>query len=941
MSFQYEEDDKVQDIGHCRLLCRPLSIMNQAVHQVCCLSDHVAIINTSMEMDIYEFSSAMVCRSMADTIRVARINHDDSVVFLSIFGSLHYLPIADNVDYSPSDLYLYKIPALENVTLKDNVELQVDYSKSLIVLTIFGDVYILNTSLKASELNPQDTITILSVTKYSVAGSPVFSLNNSVNICRNWGKGSTTVLAMASNCEQLELWPIHPIKQDDFIEWRRRRGKISKSSPIKKVENVIRPEAVHAHWISALSVRAPHHHESNSSLYASGDEGGLVVFWKLEDISFPVTREGASSLVAEGEHSSLEVVPPLNDSAAPDSNNDAALLAANNAIDSEDVNVSHNLQLRMVGRLTSAAAGSLSHSVTSIVACGDDKFWIGYSTGLINLVVLVLDPVREVFAVSKVKTISTMLPGGINDIVWRKVHADDESYRVFVSSISGGQVWEYDFQQNMNHILTLFPQVNPELYLPQETPKVKCKPLHKSYVELCDYCESLNLLTTSCCDGLVSIWDIGNNCLLYMFKIHEPDISKLCMLEDVTDKEQGISVIAGSRSGVIHEYFIALSPEFLRSKRRNPVKIPPASLTTSLTPQANVQELLMNSLLDSIDDRSLFSQLSNEDSLQSHYSYCERLSAAQTECLRYSCLPVSDIVFSTLKRNAAYCFGKTYVVIHSREHRRALLHLQLDHPLQSLGCLHEISDEANLKEALDKLTIVLQGQNSVKIVDALSKHVEAELDVLEVPAEEVKQGEKAVVASILWGAREIIPADIDPVPAQRSSKGSQRSKVNKTDASLSKLSVSGIVVVRNFVEAEPVSICSFDREGCRLCPGKTLFANHGSSGAPASDETDKVKKTTSPLQGAVMGTDFSVNSPVAVIWTLRSALAMRVITNTTDKASILRSVLFRTGADGDVNHQDWNKARIVFCRGLRMHANSKFSQMIIVLSDGFCTIVNV
>jgi WD40 repeat protein len=965
MSFQNDELDKVQNLGLCRLICRAaLQLNNSQIIQVCCLSDHVAIVNSPMQMVVYEFSTALACREMSDTIHVARIGHDDSIVFLTTFGSLHYLPIsAEDGSYSASDAYLCKIPSLENVSHKDKIELQVDYSRSLIVLVVFGEVYILNTTLKATEDNPQNVVSVLSMAKYSVADTPNYPIiNKNVNFCRYWGRGSSSVLAFGTNSEQIELWPIHATKNQDYVEWRRRREKnaaFSAQSPHRRVERVIRSELVHSHWISALSIRAPHHHESNSGLYASGDESGLVVFWKLEEVP-----ETGASVVAEGELSNLEAAVPhthqdvsvvaIVSTASPElMMNESSMEFGDSQIHYHS-HASHNLQLRSVGKLAASTVGALCSSVSSIVSCGDDKFWVAYSTGVVCLVMLVFDPAREVYVVTKLRSIATMLAGGISDVVWRRMQTetDLEAYKLFVCAKSGGHVYEYDLPHNINQVMMLYPQSSPlPPFLVQEDTSTKSNPVHRSNVEACDFCESLLLLATACCDGLVSIWDVSSGLLLTTFKTIDLEITKLSIFEDYTDKDQGLTVVVGCRNGIVYEYFVGLNLEFLRTRRRSVVRGGAISLVSSITPQANVQELLMTNILDAIDDRSLFSRLSNEDSASvfSKFTFAERLPAMLVENVQHSCLPVSDILLSSSKRNAAYCYARVYVVVHSRQHRRVLLHLQLDNPLQSVSRLVEINDEDDNEVATskmktlnkvtgadedDNLMLILQGSDGLKLLNATTKHVDAEVKLSYLQSGE--SNTTSTVLSIVWGVREY--ANSGDASSVMKSRKSVKFNTPKPSTKLLKTSstwsVCGLAVNQQFVDAEPVSVCMFGPDGACSHSGKSFFA---SEIAAAGDDK---KPVLSPFCTQIIGSDMTASSPVAAVWTARTALAMRVISSVTDKVRVLRSVLFKVG-NGTTEQSNKLKARVVFCRGLQMQPNSKFSQMIIVLSDGYCTIVNV
>lgn len=896
MAFSLVEDRRKQCIGQCKLLSRPAK-KDAIISQVCCLNDHIGLVYQNNTLELHNIHKQSISRRISDTVHLTRIIHDDSIIFLTTFGSVHYLSKpSDTSEYSDQDTFLMSITSnSEELKTTSQIEMQFDYSKSLLVIYALGAIHILNTNIKSLVDDPTAIPTVFTSDRYEIADRVLPSMfSKSVSLCRFWGKGNSCGIVFSSNSETIEMWPIHATSNshNDLIEWRRRRerpvldmslGGGMGVLPAKRIERTIQSDPVHSTWVSALSMKAPHHHESNYSVYASGDESGTTVFWLLEELHADVEQD---------------------------------LLAAGPSLDTatHQLHRPGHIKLSKIAVLANNMFGNYSSSVTSIVSFGDEGFWIGFSTGDVALVTL--DPAN--YKVTKQRCISTQCAGGITDFMWQRLQQEN-SYKLWAISKHDGQVVEYILHHGVNNIQMLWPNSFECLtdYLFDELDTDKEFENHKSNIEVCDLCTTLNLLVCASSNGLISVWNINHGKLVCHIKCTENSICALRCCGGRNNSDEGIVVISGCRNGHVFEHFVALPAEYLTECRTEHTNSPDEY-------SADLQNKLTGSILDSLDSQSIASSPSKYNVLSRAKGGKSFISSVVVKNLSYSPLPVSDILLSLTNDHAAFCFARIYLVIHSRKEHKVILQMQFDSVLKSVSIVSSMAtNETNMfandfdttrkddVKTQDKLVLALQGPVTLKIFDALEHRLDGEIKIS--MHGRLRSGtDYTITQSTLWA-----------LPESRSSNSNHdiESKSKRRTDTI-KQSYSGVAIV-NTAEDGP-KIFQVDSDGIASI---------------LDDQIECIGGKESKLRKLVCGWSIQPKDNVHAFWSYRDAL---IVQSAPLQSGHVDRILAISCHIEELSYRNLRcKSRIVFCQGLPSNSIERKRRFLLVLSDGFCVIVNM
>lgn len=265
-------------------------------------------------------------------------------------------------------------------------------------------------------------------------------------------------------------------------------------------------------------------------------------------------------------------------------------------------------------------------------------------------------------------------------------------------------------------------------------------PGHRSVVEVCAVMPELDLVITAGCRDKAYVWDLTAGQLLATIPSRDMFFTSIATFDSGFVADGDARILTGHSNGHTHDYVLCCN----RSQQAGENKTHSRSILTSNDGNSGKSKVSVSKpqALDQGSSSILISQeeygaqefaqtalnmlsVSQEGSDLIVDQGAARVSESIVKVTYqwstdYTPLPVTQILTSALGLYYAFCYAQSCIVIHSWEDRRALTQVQFDNTLVEISCLS--SAEYEDLEA-DSFIIVLQGQNNVKVWEALSGQI--------------------------------------------------------------------------------------------------------------------------------------------------------------------------------------------------------------------------
>ena len=300
------------------------------------------------------------------------------------------------------------------------------------------------------------------------------------------------------------------------------------------------------------------------------------------------------------------------------------------------------------------------------------------------------------------------------------------------------------------------------------------------------------------------------------------------------------------------------------------------------------------------------------------------------------------------------CFAHSSIVVHDRLSGRAMLQLDLDAPLCSISKV-EITHTEAFDLGTESLLLLLQGEKSAKVLDAVKGTIVHEVMASTFPLS------ATIVSGVFWRFQQqksfASPSNETIMPAVSSTLPRRRRSTDVPIPMDSNAAFAGLFVSQSLSGPSVLSYDDkrgFGRVPVYRCEGS--MEDPGGPGAiptPKEDEEDSPESDPALLDTVVLGAEgFSAGrSPVAVIWTMRAVHVLRVSLDPSDGVTVPRWRRFEINRpEAAEDYADAaersrasraQKVRVVFATPLRAPSQSRQHEVLVVLSDGSCTVLRV
>ena len=328
-----------------------------------------------------------------------------------------------------------------------------------------------------------------------------------------------------------------------------------------------------------------------------------------------------------------------------------------------------------------------------------DCFWIGNSSGTLTYsqVSLAAKKLQELSTVRFFQSIN------IPTIVeWRGVwNQESDVGRLRMMSNYSGVAVECHLTSN---IIAIFNGATG----PIEEPK------HSSIIELCSVLSELEIIVTAGDGNVANVWNLLTCQLISTIVV--PDLSISCIASfDNGYVQDGVGrILFGHANGTINSYLIVDTQQPQNTNNNSALNIKSPSVTC-----IDILDTLQNEPSEGIgviDDPSLESASLANTQEPEFVEEEKMLQFIQQDTYSYSPLPVTKIIFSSLGLYFCFSFANQNIVVHDWESNKALVDLQFDQTLTSIG---GITSDSSEEIHNDSIILVLQSKESMKFFDAI------------------------------------------------------------------------------------------------------------------------------------------------------------------------------------------------------------------------------